>query len=770
MQNKFFYIFFSILFFFKINESFSQTRDIYNFAADKITYSQDNNIIEAEGKVVAKNQEGQTISADKILYNKTTQLLKSFGNSKYLDNKNQKLSAENFNYNLINKIISAENNVKFEDNLNNIYYFSKITSDDKFNEILGYDLKASLSKEKFETRDKFNEFIEPTLTGKEVSIKNNITIIKDGRFTSCKSTNEKEGCPFWNLNSNLIIHDKEKKEITYKNANLDLNNIPVLFTPYFSHPDPTVKRKAGFLAPNFSSLSEEMGSTVKIPYFYPISDSADFTIAPTYYLKQHPLLLGEYREKYKNGDLSLEGGITQGYKNITKTQTDGTRSHLYGNLYLNFKDIFLNQSEFNLKFQKVNNPTYLQVNKINSTIDGFKRNLVKETDTNLTNEIYFNSYGVDENLNLKAAAYQNISISKSSDQYSYLLPELNYAKFKFFHSNTNFFSNFKHLNSNTTQNKSILANKLGYSSDENYNNNLGISYKFLSEINNYNYYSDYKTPKENLNSQIDPVVGFDTLMPFGKISKETEQFIIPRILTRYSPGKMVNAKMNDITLNTDNLFTLNRMNSDEFIEKNLALNIGLDWTWKEKNKDKSKEAAFAIGQVVKFKKDNDMPIKSSLQNKNSDLVSKISYNDPQNFNLVLKSTLDNTLDHMYYNDLTLKYFFKKSELNFNFYEKNNHIGNERYAKANFTTNITENTLFRIETDRNLKTDFTNFNKLAIVNENECIRYGFYFQRNYSTDKDLKPVTSVFFGVTLLPFGENYTTSNILPSIGGKTLF
>ncbi len=51
-------------------------------------------------------------------------------------------------------------------------------------------------------------------------------------------------------------------------------------------------------------------------------------------------------------------------------------------------------------------------------------------------------------------------------------------------------------------------------------------------------------------------------------------------------------------------------------------------------------------------------------------------------------------------------------------------------KANFITNITDNTLFKIETDRNLKTDFTNSHKLAIENENECIRYGLYFQRNY----------------------------------------
>jgi hypothetical protein len=81
------------------------------------------------------------------------------------------------------------------------------------------------------------------------------------------------------------------------------------------------------------------------------------------------LLLGEYREKYKNGDLSIEGSFTQGYKTITSAQTDGSRNHLYGNLNLNFADKILDQSEFNAKIQRINNPTYLRVNKINSTND-----------------------------------------------------------------------------------------------------------------------------------------------------------------------------------------------------------------------------------------------------------------------------------------------------------------------------------------------------------------------------------------------------------------
>jgi len=743
MQNRIFFILFFGFFFLKTNFSFSQQKDIYNFSADKLTYSQDNNIIEAIGNVVAKNQEGQQISADRIIYNKANQLLKTFGNSKFSDSKNRTLTAENFEYNLEKKIITADNKVKFSDNYKNIYYFSKLTD---------------LNKEKFQSKDKFNEFIEPRLSGKEVSIKDNITIIKDGKFTSCKSTNEKEGCPYWNLNANLVTHDKENKKITYKNATLDLNNVPILYTPYFSHPDPSVKREAGFLAPSFSSLSSDIGATIKIPYFYPISQSADFTVSPVYYFKQNPLLLGEYREKYKNGDLSIEAGFTQGYKEITA-----------GNLNLNFTDKVLDQSEFNAKFQRVNNPTYLRVNKINSTVDGFKRNLVKEDETKLTNEVYLNSFGKNESLNFKTAAYQNISTSKASDQYEYLLPEIIYSKYNLLNNNgLNFSSNFKSLNTSTNQNKTTFINNLDYSTAESYNTNVGIGYKFVTKINNINYYSDYRNPNENLNSQINPVVGLDASLPFAKLSKESEQYLIPRILTRYSPGKMTNAKSNDTTLNTDNLFSINRMNSDELIEKDLSFNIGLDWMWKEKiiNKNKPAEAGISIGQVIKFNEDPDMPTKSSLQNKNSDLVTKATYLSPGNFDVTLKNTLDNGFNHVYYNDLNLKTFLKQGEINFNFYEKNSHIGSERYAKANLTSYLTDNTKLTLSTDRNLKTDLTNSHKLGIENENECIRYGFYLQKNYSSDKDLKPATSIFFGVTLLPFGDNYTTSNILPSIGG----
>ena len=103
MQNKFLISLFIIFLFFSTKSLKAQQKDIYNFSADKITYTQDNNIIEATGNVSAKNQDGNQIFADRLIYNKTNQLLKTFGNSRFLDSKNNTLFAENFEYDLEKK-------------------------------------------------------------------------------------------------------------------------------------------------------------------------------------------------------------------------------------------------------------------------------------------------------------------------------------------------------------------------------------------------------------------------------------------------------------------------------------------------------------------------------------------------------------------------------------------------------------------------------------------------------------------------------------------
>ena len=60
--------------------------------------------------------------------------------------------------------------------------------------------------------------------------------------------------------------------------------MPVLYFPKFFHPDPTVDRQSGFLAP--SLLAQKKGNYLKTPYFYVLNNSSDFTFSPRFYDNQ----------------------------------------------------------------------------------------------------------------------------------------------------------------------------------------------------------------------------------------------------------------------------------------------------------------------------------------------------------------------------------------------------------------------------------------------------------------------------------------------------
>ena len=80
------------------------------------------------------------------------------------------------------------------------------------------------------------------------------------------------------LSAEKIKHDKKKETINYNNAMLKVYDIPVFYFPKFFHPDPTVKRKSGFLIPALKSSTNNAESYLSIPYFHVVSENKDFTL------------------------------------------------------------------------------------------------------------------------------------------------------------------------------------------------------------------------------------------------------------------------------------------------------------------------------------------------------------------------------------------------------------------------------------------------------------------------------------------------------------
>ncbi|MBN9282087.1 MAG: LPS-assembly protein LptD, partial [Hyphomicrobium denitrificans] len=150
----------------------------------------------------------------------------------------------------------------------------------------------------------------------------NVSEFEQGRFTPCKSDPGKP--PLWCISAQRIVHDQQAATITYQDAQFELFGVPVFYLPYFQHGDPSVKRRSGFLAPEFHT-SSDLGYGVTLPYYFALSPYYDFTFAPEYLSKQGVLYKGEWRHRVAFGDVT-------GTYNLKLAGIDQTASGLPGDM------------------------------------------------------------------------------------------------------------------------------------------------------------------------------------------------------------------------------------------------------------------------------------------------------------------------------------------------------------------------------------------------------------------------------------------------------
>jgi len=140
----------------------------------------------------------------------------------------------------------------------------------------------------------------------------NYTVFHSGVYTACAPCkDDPKKPPEWQVKAARIIHDQGEKMIYFEDASLEFFGRPIAWMPYFSAPDPTVKRKTGVLVPSIAS-SSVYGQAVEVPYYFALAPDYDATFAPMITTKQGPLLQGEFRQRLINGAYSIRGaGIYQ---------------------------------------------------------------------------------------------------------------------------------------------------------------------------------------------------------------------------------------------------------------------------------------------------------------------------------------------------------------------------------------------------------------------------------------------------------------------------
>jgi LPS-assembly protein len=115
--------------------------------------------------------------------------------------------------------------------------------------------------------------------------------------------------PLWQIKAASAVQDTEHKTIEYRDATLQMDGIPVAYTPWLMHPDPSVPRQSGILPPVMGN-SSGLGAFFGVPYYLVIDGQSDATFIPLIATRAGAVIDTQYRRRFNDGTLfvSLSGG------------------------------------------------------------------------------------------------------------------------------------------------------------------------------------------------------------------------------------------------------------------------------------------------------------------------------------------------------------------------------------------------------------------------------------------------------------------------------
>ncbi len=743
-----------------------KTDDNKIIKSDYAEYIKKNNYLLLKGNVIALDRKNNRIEAEKAEYDGNLKLFKTIGITKILTSEGYKIEGENivadnkeriinsnrettitdkdlnkiylksFKYLIEENIFKSIGLIEIKDKMDNSYEFSQLYIDTKKKEMIGTDSKAFINEQSFKINDKN----KPRIFSNSVKMKNENTVFDKSVFTMC-NYRKNDKCPPWNIQAKKMLHDRKKKTIYYDHALIKIYNIPIFYVPKLSHPDPSVKRRSGFLTPSFSD-TKNLGSSIKIPFFWSLNDDKNFTITTKLFGTENPLFQGEYHQAYAKSELITDFGYTKGYKKTNSKRQPGDKSHFFSKFTKTFNWKENSQNDLNIIFQNVSNDKYLKLYKLDSI-------LVDQDTSTLENSIKFSHEENDMFIGLNASIFEDLK-ENYNDKYEYVLPEIIFDK-NLFSSNKfgslDLQSNFKAQNYDTNKSSNFLINNFNWNfKDIKFSN--GVKGRFLTNFKNINYESkNIDNLKQDTTSELYGAFGYFSEIDLQKEEGGKNYSLKPKFLLRFSPGSM-RKEVEGSKLDPVAAFNMDRIDSNNNFETGLSSSLGFDYNIK----NGEKEFDFSVAQIINQKKNEEMPSKTSLNRKTSDLVGYSTLKLNNNINFNYNFSLDENYEDLIYNDLETTVNFNPFKLSFNYLLEDKHIGNQEYFKTSLDYN-SKNTLLSFSTKRNLIKDSSEFYDLSYEYINDCLRAGIVYRREFYNDSELETENSLMFRVTLSNFGN-----------------
>ena len=186
-------------------------------------------------------------------------------------------------------------------------------------------------------------------------------LLRKATYTTCVPKDRS-----WRLVADKITINDAKSSGFAKNAYLEVQNIPVIYTPYFTFPT-TKKRKSGFLMPIYG-YTNVSGFDYGFPYYFNIAPNFDATFVPHVYSFRGVMLGGNarYLTQKSSGIFGLTFMPKDAKYNSFLMQNRDEHPVLQGKSANRWSLMFNNKSRFsknlsaNVNFKQVSDDYYFQ--------------------------------------------------------------------------------------------------------------------------------------------------------------------------------------------------------------------------------------------------------------------------------------------------------------------------------------------------------------------------------------------------------------------------
>ena len=129
-------------------------------------------------------------------------------------------------------------------------------------------------------------------------------------YTACEVC-EDDPTPSWRVKARQVTQDRGQNAIKYRDAVLEIGGVPVFYTPYLAHPDPSTERASGLLTPLFG-FANDKGAFVRAPYFWAADPYTNVTVTPRVFSRVNPLLEFDVERQFATGDILINSSVTHG--------------------------------------------------------------------------------------------------------------------------------------------------------------------------------------------------------------------------------------------------------------------------------------------------------------------------------------------------------------------------------------------------------------------------------------------------------------------------